>query len=229
MNERVEQPIGSNAKAYESRENGYSPIPIREAVWQLVGTEVSGTVLDAGSGEGGWIRCLKQSDSIRRMIGVDLVDDGASKVEGVEFHLRDISVDRLPCDNDELDWIFAVEVIEHLANPRHFAHESLRCLKRGGKLVATTPCNESLTAKLSFLFRGYLPAFCDHDYHHSGHITPVTEIDLQRIAQESGFRDVQFFYPLPGRIPKTAIHWQRFFPFLKGKTWSDCLFAIFTK
>ena len=221
--------VGSNAETYRSREKGYSPAPIRDAVWELVRDEVSGAVLDAGSGEGGWMKRLKKSKTIRRMISVDLVDVGASEIEAVEFYQKDISVDRLPCNDNELDWIFALEVVEHLANPRHFASESFRCLKNGAKLVVTTPCNESLTAKLSFLVRGYLPAFCDHDYHYSGHITPVTDLDLRRISQESGFREVRFFYPLPGRIPKTAIHWQRVFPFLKGKTWSDCLFAVFTK
>jgi ubiquinone/menaquinone biosynthesis C-methylase UbiE len=220
---------GFDATTYASRQNGYSPAPIRDAVWQLVGGDVSGTVLDAGSGEGGWIKHLQQSQRIRRIISIDLVNVGAQELDGVEFHLGDLSESRLPCGENEIDWIFALEVLEHLTNPRHFAAESYRCLKKGAKLVVTTPCNDSLTAKLSFLFRGYFPSFSDHDYKYSGHITAITELDLCRIAQEAGFQEIQFSYPLPGRIPKTAIPWQRALPFLRGKLWCDCLFAVLTK
>lgn len=229
MEQQLGQVFGFDASAYAKREKGYSPTPIREAVLQLVGKQVRGTVLDAGSGEGGWIKRLRRSCAIERMISVDLVEAGANDLEGVEFHRADLSYSRLPCEENEVDWIFALEVIEHLANPRNFAIESYRCLKSGGRLVVTTPCNESLTARLSFLFRGYFPAFCDHDYHYSGHITALTELDFRRIGQEAGFQDVGFYYPLPGRIPKTAIQWQSTFRFLKGKFWSDSLFVIMTK
>jgi len=96
-------------------------------------------------------------------------------------------------------------------------------------LFITTPCNDSLTARLSFLFRGYFPAFCEHDYQVSGHITPLTEIDLQRVATENGFQKIEFYYPLPGRIPKSNINWQRMLPRLRGKLWTDTLFALLTK
>jgi SAM-dependent methyltransferase len=224
-----EKVIGYDAQAYTQREQGYSPEPIRDAVWALVGDYVEGVLLDAGSGEGGWIKILKQNNAIKRIISVDIVDDGASQIEGIEFHLSDLSDSTLPCLDSELDWVFALEVLEHLANPRHFVQEVHRCLTNGGKFVITTPNNESLRAKLSFLFRGYFPAFCDHDYHSAGHITPIIGLDLQRMADESGFSEIQFFYPLSGRIPKTSLEWRKLIPLLKGKLWSDCLFAILTK
>jgi SAM-dependent methyltransferase len=229
MDQNLGSLIGFDAQTYAGREKGHSSAPIRDAVWQLVGNEVSGTVLDAGSGEGGWIKRLQQSQTIGRIISVDLVDSGAKQIEGVEFHLGDLSRSSLPCEESELDWIFALEVLEHLANPRHFAMESHRVLKKGAKLVATTPCNDSLTAKLSFLVRGYFPAFCEHDYQVAGHITPLTELDLQRMAKEFRYSSIRFFYPLPGRLPRLALPWQKLFPFLQGKLWSDSLIAVFTK
>ena len=221
--------IGYDAQAYNQREKGYSPEPIRDAVWELVGDYVGGAVMDAGSGEGGWIKRLKQSQAITRIISVDIVDDGASHIEGIEFHLSDLSESNLPCLDSQLDWIFALEVLEHLANPRHFVREAHRCLTSGGKFVITTPNNESLRAKLSFLFRGYFPAFCDHDYHSAGHITPILELGLRRMADESGFAEIQFLYPLPGRIPKTSLEWRKLIPVLQGNLFSDGLFAILTK
>lgn len=222
-------PVGYDESAYSLREQGYSPEPIRDAAWALAGKHACGRVVEIGSGAGGWVKRLQQNPDVKRVTAVDIVDDGASLLDGVDFHLLDISSSPLPCAPESVDWVFAVEVIEHLANPRHFIKEAHRCLKPGGKMFVTTPCNESVTARLSFLFRGYFPAFCEHDYRMSGHITPVTELDIKRMGREVGFGSVEFSYPLPGRIPKTGMEWQRLFPSLRGKLWSDTLFALLTK
>jgi SAM-dependent methyltransferase len=229
MSERSDWVIGYDASAYERRPKGYSPEPIREAAWALVGQSIGGVVLDIGSGAGYWVERMKQNQFVQRVISVDIVDDGASKIAGVEFHLADVSYDALPCVSSVADWIFAIEVIEQLANPRHFVAEAHRSLKPGGNLFITTPCNDNLTARLSFLFRGFFPAFCDHNYHESGHITMITELDVRRMAVEAGFKKVEFYYPLPGRIPKSSMHWQKLFPSLRGELWSDGLFALLTK
>jgi SAM-dependent methyltransferase len=222
-------PMGYDAIAYSQRVKGYSPEPIKDALWDLVEAELGGVVLDAGSGEGGWIKRLQQHPLVNSIISVDIVDDGASQIPGIDFYQLDLSKDLFPCGEESLDWIFAVEVLEHLANPRHFIQQAYRSLKKGGKFVATTPCNDSLTAKLSFLFRGYFPAFCDHDYQVAGHITPITELDIYRMSAESGFCHTDCFYPLKGRMPKTAILWQSIFPFLHGKLWSETLFVVLSK
>jgi SAM-dependent methyltransferase len=222
-------PVGYDESAYSLRERGYSPEPIRDAAWDLAGKYACGRVVEIGSGAGGWVKRLQQNSGVERVTAVDIVDDGASTLGGVDFHIADVSSSPLPCATESADWVFAVEVIEHLANPRNFVKEAHRCLKAGGRLLITTPCNESVTARLSFLFRGYFPAFCEHDYRLSGHITPLTELDVKRMAAEVGFRPPEFHYPLPGRIPKTGVAWQRVLPRLRGKLWSDTLFALLTK
>jgi SAM-dependent methyltransferase len=222
-------PLGCDESAYSLRERGYSPEPIRDAAWELAGKHAGGRVIDIGSGAGGWIERLRRNPDVKRVTAVDIVDDGAGALDGIDFHLADVSLSPLPCEAESVDWVFALEVVEHLANPRHFIKEAHRCLKAGGRMLVTTPCNESMTARLSFLFRGYFPAFCEHDYRMSGHITPVTELELKRMSGEAGFGRVEFDYPLPGRIPKSGVVWQRVLPRLRGKLWSDTLFALLTK
>lgn len=222
-------PAGYDESAYSLREKGHSPEPIRDAAWELAGRHAVGHVLDVGSGAGGWVERLRHNPEVSRVTAVDIVDDGAGALGGVDFHLLDVSSSPLPCAPGSVDWVFAVEVIEHLANPRYFMKEARRCLRPGGRLLITTPCNESVTARLSFLFRGYFPAFCEHDYRMSGHITPVTELDIKRMAREVGFERVEFSYPLPGRIPKSSMQWQQIVSNLRGKLWSDTLFALLTR
>ena len=112
--------IGYGPQAYAERVDGYSPDYVRDSVIELFGAEIRGDILDAGSGDGGWIKYLQSTGNINRVISVDFVDDGASQIPEIEFQLADLSFDRLPCGDAELDWMFAVEVLEHLANPRNF-------------------------------------------------------------------------------------------------------------
>src|SRR6478735_1697673 len=229
-NEHVDGVVGCDATAYQSRSAGLSPEPIRDGLWALVENELAGAVLDAGSGGGGWLRrVLQKSSALTRVASVDLVDSGASAIPGVEFHLADLSHDRLPFDDASFDRVFALEVMEHLANPRHFVTEAARVLKPNGQFILTTPSNDCITSRLSLLMRGYYPAFNDRDYRESGHITPILEIDLRRMAAEAKYSKAEFFYPLDGRLPKLKATWQQFLPKLRGKLWSDSLFCRMTK
>jgi len=229
-NKHGDGPVGSDVSAYQARVAGLSPEPIRDGLWELVEKDLSGAVLDAGSGGGGWLRrVMQKSAALTRLASVDLVDSGASNIAGVDFHLADLSIDRLPFDDASFDWVFALEVMEHLANPRHFVTEVARILKPKGRFVLTTPNNDCVTSRLSLLMRGYFPAFNDRDYRESGHITPILEIDLQRMATEARYSDVEFFFPLEGRLPKLKVTWQQFLPNLRGKLWSDSLFCQMTK
>ena len=211
------------AEAYEAREvDGYSPEATRDWAWRQVGALATGRLLDVGLGDGNWARRLLAS-SPARLTCVDLVRSGASSLIGVDFHVANLSTDPLPVPSESVDLVTAIEVVEHLANPRHFVTEAYRVLAPGGTLFVTTPNCDSLRARLSLLVRGYFPAFCDHDYVATGHITPILAIDLRRMAGEAGFREVTFSYPPSGQIPMTPLKWQRLAPWLRGCPFSDTL------
>jgi SAM-dependent methyltransferase len=217
---KADRVTGYDSSSYEKRFDGESPDHIREAVWKLHSQLFQGVVLDIGSGNGGWIQYLKRSSKIDRLLSTDISDDGASQIPGVEFQLGDASK-ALPYADESIDAISALEVIEHLVNPRNFMKEVTRCLKPGAIAIVTTPSNESIRAKFSFITRGYFPGFSDFEYHENGHISPLLEIDMRRMAQEVGLEVINLCYPNEGLIPKLTIPWQKFFPSLRGKNWSD--------
>lgn len=217
--------MGNLLENYQERNAGLSPDHIREHVEFLTIKNWQGTALDVGTGAGGWTRYLKRSNKFKKIICTDILDVRDNDNKDLEFFQVDLANQKIPLNDNSVDYIFAIEVLEHIENPRFFMREVYRILSPGGVFIMTTPSCDSLTARLSYLIRGYFPAFCDHDYRGSGHITPITVLDFKRMSSEVGFKKIDLDFSLPGRIPSFKKYWQFFMPFLKGKLWSDCFFA----
>ena len=217
--------MSNSIEAYKERIAGLSPNSIKDEVVKFSSSEWKGVALDVGTGRGGWARYLKDSKCFERIIGLDILDSRDEDMRDLEFNLVNIATKELPFADSSIDWIFAIEVLEHLENPRFFMREAFRVLKPNGHFVMSTPSCDSLTSKISFFLRGYFPPFCQHDYKGSGHITPITNIDFQRMSNEAGFHKTHRYFTLPGRIPSVKLTWQRFFPFLQGILWSDSFIA----
>ncbi len=92
------------------------------------------------------------------------------------------------------DAILALEVIEHLENPRAFLREAARVLKVGGGLVLSTPNIVTLGSKLRFAMSEELELFfndegrtrdpfCDEA---SGHISPLLPWLLEMFVKDAG-------------------------------------------
>ncbi|MCR4327257.1 MAG: class I SAM-dependent methyltransferase [Nanoarchaeota archaeon] len=84
----------------------------------------------------------------------------------------------------KFDLIVALELIEHLENPRHFFGECLAYLKTGGKMILSTPITDGFKQRIYFLLKRNIYGFREKDYKHSGHITPLMEYDFIRLAKE---------------------------------------------
>ena len=189
---------------------------------ELVAQEVlkskpKGKVLDLGCGQGSFLKRL-HGQNLKELHGSD-----GFKYEGVDSSIFQFSQSnlnqRLPYPDQDFEWVTAIEVVEHLENPRHLLREVSRILKPGGALLISTPNNECITSIISLLFRGHFSAFTDHSY--PAHITPVIQTDLRRMLIEAGLIFDKVIQSNQGRIPGTNLHWQSIFPFLKGKLFSD--------
>ena len=162
----------------------------------------SGVLADIGCGTGDLARAAK--GRFARVIGVDAVRyDGLP--DEVTFHPADLDAGRLPLDDGAVDVAAAVEVIEHLENPRAFMRELARVTKPGGWIVVTTPNQLSALSLLTLLAKGRFSAFQERDY--PAHRTALLEIDLRRIAAECGLDDLEIAYSGRGRVPLTPWHY----------------------
>ena len=184
--------------------------------------------LDFGSGQGSFLKQLHHGSLSLQLSGADLM----AKPKDVDSEINWIQADlngKIDVANESFDSISALEIIEHLENPRHVFREIYRLLKPNGILIMSTPNNESWRAILSYMKRGHFVAFTDQDY--PAHITPLNRKDLLRAADEAGFKCLGWDFPKKGALPVlTNYSWQGMsMGLLKGLRYSDNIFIILQK
>ena len=63
------------------------------------------------------------------------------KMNVKQIYGLDFNFDSLNGFYDSYDVVFALEVLEHLQNPLWFMNELKKCIKKGGSIYLTIPCN----------------------------------------------------------------------------------------
>jgi len=131
----------------------------RTAAALLEARGASGTLLDAGCGTGDLWRVL--SPRFTACVGVDAVRYPGLP-EDVAFRAANLDA-ALPLDDASVDTAAAIEVIEHLENPRAFVRELVRVTRPGGWVVLTTPNQLSALSLACLVAKGAFAAFQDGD------------------------------------------------------------------
>jgi len=186
---------------------------------------LTGRVLEFGAGTGTLVGQLVADDCACTFTAADLLPRPAGLPSGVEWIQADLNAP-LPCSDACFDAIISTEVIEHLENPRAVFREFARLLRPGGRLLLTTPNQESIRSLASLVVRGHHVAFLDESY--PAHLTALVRKDLERLCLETGFERPVFSYTDNGAVPKwTSVTWQALsFGRLRGRWFSDNLVAV---
>jgi 2-polyprenyl-3-methyl-5-hydroxy-6-metoxy-1,4-benzoquinol methylase len=188
----------------------------------LAKRQVSGEfIVDVGCGQGDL--CSYVRSRFERYIGIDAVryEDFPDQAE---FFLLDVDSGCIPFPEGSADVVAAVEVIEHLENPRDFMRKLTALAKPGGWVIVTTPNQLSFLSLLTLILKHKFQAF--QDVHYPAHLTALLEIDLRRIAGECGLTRIDIDYTLAGRIPGTALHYPRFLSRWFPRALSDNVLVI---
>lgn len=192
-----------------------------EAIYRLVARTIrdrhagGGTLVDVGCGTGALWDFAR--DRFDRYAGVDVVRYEGFPADGA-FHEVDLETGRVPLPDGSADVVVAVEAIEHVENPRAFVRELARLARPGGLVVVTTPNQLSLLSKLTLVLRNQFNAFQEAPGLYPAHLTALLEVDLLRIARESGLADPATRFTDSGRVPFSPWHWPRGF---RGRAFSD--------
>jgi 2-polyprenyl-3-methyl-5-hydroxy-6-metoxy-1,4-benzoquinol methylase len=149
-----------------------------------------GRLLDVAAGSGYTSARLR---SMGFQVTATDIHAGQFQAEGVELVAADLNR-RFPFDDGAFDAVVALEIIEHLENPNLFLRELRRVVKKGGRVVVSTPNILCLQSRLRFLFRGEFHLFYDMKrrlkdpfYEQaSGHISPMPAWLLGHFCTDAG-------------------------------------------
>lgn len=141
------------------------------------------TVLDMAAGSGAMSARL--TDLGYSVVATDYVVDNFRA--SLPFVRSDLNGNFSAQFDQRFDSIVAMEIIEHLENPRHFLRECRHLLRPGGVMLLTTPNPDSPVSKALYIREGYPGWFSDRDYKAYGHISPLAQKQLIRCAQEAKF------------------------------------------
>ncbi len=115
---------------------------VREAVKLLIRHGIRANVyVDLGCNDGSIAVEVAKVVGAKNIYCIDIDRNALAKAKekGLITHEIDLSIGKIPLNEESADLITAFEVIKHLINPDNMLREAHRILKRGGHLLITTP------------------------------------------------------------------------------------------
>ena len=183
------------------------------------------TVLDLGAGEGAFTQRLLDA-------GLQVA---AAELKPGRFLLNvpcqniDLNLDFSDKWNEKFNLVVAIEILEHLHDPRHFIRNCLQTLASNGLLLVTSPNTESWLSRIRFLRDGHFLWFDESDYHSYGHLTPIFSWQVRQICGEFGAKLIQIRSTknsllrnrlgdtLMGRLKNKSFYLSALYPLMKGQ------------
>jgi SAM-dependent methyltransferase len=181
-------------------------------------------VLDLGAGEGAFSQRLV--DAGLQVYAAEL-EPGRFRLD-VPYQNLDLNLDFYDKWNAAFALVVAIEILEHLHDPRHFIRNCLQALDDGGYLLVTSPNTESWLSRIRFLRDGHFLWFDESDYHGYGHLTPIFSWQVRQICRELGAELVRVTSTknsllrkrlgenLAGKLKNKAFYLSALYPLMKG-------------
>lgn len=99
------------------------------------------------------------------------------------------SSEKFPYEEESFDMVLCQEVIEHIENPWNLLRICAKALKKGGKLIVTTPNVVSDKSKSIFKKTNYFHWFMPKNFDY--HINPMPFWEVEMIAEKTGFKIIE--------------------------------------
>lgn len=154
---------------------------------------VEGKVLDIGCNDGTFTKIILDKSHASGVVGIDVVKktiDWAGKHwkrnKKMKFIVADAS--KLPFKSGTFDAVFALEVLEHVFDPKKVLSEIKRVLKKEGYAVLLVPSDEPLFKIIWYLWLHFYPR---GKVWRETHIQSYQGKHLIEISEKVGFKIVE--------------------------------------
>jgi len=183
-------------------------------------------VLDLGAGEGAFTQRLLDAGGLQ--VNAAEMQPGRFRLD-VPCQNIDLNKDFHDKWNEKFDLAVAIEILEHLHDPRHFIRNTLQTLAPNGYLLLTSPNTESWLSRIRFLRDGHFLWFDEMDYHSYGHLTPIFSWQIRQICRELDAQLIKVSSTknsllrkrlgesLAGKLKNKAFYLSALYPLMKGQ------------
>ena len=127
------------------------------AIAQLGTAARAGRVLEVGCGSGLVMRELAAIWPDASLVGLEAAPQLARKAAGPRVPIRQEFLEDLRDDEPGFDLVFAINVLEHAADPRRFLRSMARQMTRNGKAILI--CPDAVKPNLELLFFDHVHSF----------------------------------------------------------------------
>jgi SAM-dependent methyltransferase len=193
--------------------------------------KLKGRVLDAGCGDGGLAKEIKEKFPKTEIYGIDISKEGCrlAKKYCLETKVVDLNK-KIPYPDNYFDYIVSQEVLEHILDTDNYFEEFNRVLKKGGRAIITTP-NLLAWYQRMFCLIGIVPSFSElstrnrkiglgvlnrvlHNTQPVGHIRVFTSKGIVDMAKLYNFKvlaiktsPIKYFFPKPLQYIYDGMDW----------------------
>lgn len=196
----LSQPRHLYGTGYSSSDASHTDAYLRKPVLrQLEHLPRGSGILDAGCGNGFFAKQLYEKGF--DVVGMDLeesgIDHARKAYQQIRFEVASVYENLSTLFERQFDAVIALEIIEHLYDPRTFVARVQECLRPGGMFVLSTPYHgylKNLLIALTGKFDKHATALWD-----GGHIKFWSRKTLSSLLEQHGFRVERFIGA--GRLP----------------------------
>ena len=110
---------------------------------EYIKKRLNGKVLDVG-----YYACTLHEEVLKTAGKENVYGIDTETKKETKHYKKGSAEGRMPFSANEFDTLLAGELVEHLKNPEKFIKEANRVLKKGGKIIITTPNKDSLVNRI---------------------------------------------------------------------------------